>query len=412
MRTIALPIVAAVATLISICVVAQEPASLVVATERVTPPSPATPDEISRWIDELGHNAFTVRQAAATRLLSAGMSAREPLLAIVDGPDPETRAAARRLVSLIDKSEFHRRLDAFAADTDGRQRLTLPGWEQYKKLVGDDPAARALFVDMQRQEGALLSAMFGASKQAPGDLLESRLARLIQWQNLGGNRTASPPLGSSAAVLFLGSVAEIEVSDSAAGQIEALLQRPPILEALRPANRQDAVRRLAVGWLLHCPSKNEEILRGRMATISSAGLEEALPLALTVVDSEPPFKRVQPYTRGLAALLVGQLGRPEHIARLEPLLEDASNCFTIQGQLPGQAGVSVQVRDAALVALLQITAQRPADYGYVGAREQPPKTYVIQTLFRDNDQQRTEAIAKWRQWRAVNKGSAAPAKSK
>ena len=114
------------------------------------------------------------------------MSAREPLLVIVDGPDPERRAAARRLVALIDQSEFHRRLEAFAADTEGRQRLTLPGWDQYQKLVGSDPAARALFVDMQRHEGALIAAMFGASKQPPGDLLESRLVRLVQWQNIGG----------------------------------------------------------------------------------------------------------------------------------------------------------------------------------------------------------------------------------
>ena len=115
----------------------------------------------------LGHDAFTVRQAAASQLLAAGMSAREPLLAIVDGPDPERRAAARRLVALIDQSEFHRRLEAFAADTEGRQGLTLPGWDQYQKLVGSDPAARALFVDMQRHEGALISAMFGASKRPP-----------------------------------------------------------------------------------------------------------------------------------------------------------------------------------------------------------------------------------------------------
>src|SRR4029077_8261454 len=90
---------------------AEEPAKLVAATERLAPASVASPDEISRWIDELGHDAFTVRQAAASQLLAAGMSAREPLLAIVEGPDPERRAAARRLVAQIDQSEFHRRLE-------------------------------------------------------------------------------------------------------------------------------------------------------------------------------------------------------------------------------------------------------------------------------------------------------------
>ncbi len=136
-------------------VAAQEPAKLVTTTERLTAATIASPDDISRWIDELGHDAFTVRQAAASRLLAAGMSAREPLRAIVDGPDPEKRAAARRLVALIDQSEFHRRLEAFAADTDGRQGLTLPGWDQYQKLVGGDPAgARTICRDATSRRSA------------------------------------------------------------------------------------------------------------------------------------------------------------------------------------------------------------------------------------------------------------------
>jgi hypothetical protein len=335
------------------------------------------------------------------------MSAREPLRAVADGPDPETRAAARRLVALIDQSEFHRRLEAFAADNDGRQGLTLPGWDQFQKLVGGDPPARALFVEMQRQEGALLSAMFGGSKRASTDLLESRLVRLVQWQNIVSNRASAPSLGSSAALLFLGSVGEVQVSDNAAALIEVLLQRPPILETLRTDNRQDAVRRLAVAWLIHCPAKNEEVLRQRLSIISGMGLEEALPLPLAIVGGEQPYNRVHSNTRALAALLVGQLGRAEHIDRLEPLLDDVANCNPFQQQLPGQP--TVQVRDVALVVMLQLTGQRPADYGYINARLQPPKIYQLQTLFRENDQQRTEAIAKWRQWRAAQKNAPAAA---
>src|SRR4029078_11747851 len=58
--------------------VAEEPAKLVAIADRRSFASIASRDEISHWIDELGHNDFTVRQAAASRLLSAGMPAREP----------------------------------------------------------------------------------------------------------------------------------------------------------------------------------------------------------------------------------------------------------------------------------------------------------------------------------------------
>jgi hypothetical protein len=390
---------------------AEERVATATAAERTFQDAIASPEDVARWISELGHESYTVRQTAASQLLAAGMLAREALVAVADGPDPETRSAARRLVAQIDHSEFHRRLEAFAADTEGRQGISLPGWDQYQKLVGGDPAARALFVEMQRQEGGLLGTMFGLSKRTPGDLLDSRLMRLIQWPNVAGNRTASPPLGSCAALLFLGSNAEIEVSDNAAQLIEVLLQRPPILESLRADKADEPVRRLVVGWVLHCPSKNEEILRRRLNLISAMAMKEALPLALNVLGGDAPFRRVHPLTRAQAALVVGQLGGREHVDKLEPLLEDSSICSPIPAQLPGQAGATVQVRDVALVMMIHLTDQRPADYGYLSARPQPQsKAYSLQTLFRENNQQRDEAIAKWRKWRSSQKGVASPEK--
>jgi hypothetical protein len=58
-----------------------------------------TAAEISDWIAQLGHEAFVMRQSAADRLLAAGLPARMPLEEIADGPDPESRAAARRLIA-------------------------------------------------------------------------------------------------------------------------------------------------------------------------------------------------------------------------------------------------------------------------------------------------------------------------
>ena len=59
-------------------------------------------DEIDRWINDLGDDSYTVRQAAAERLTAGGFAARAALDEVADGPDPEIRSAARRLVTLID----------------------------------------------------------------------------------------------------------------------------------------------------------------------------------------------------------------------------------------------------------------------------------------------------------------------
>jgi hypothetical protein len=380
----------------------KSPAGTIVpgANESHTP----TPDDINRWIAELSHDAFTVRQAAAARLLAAGMAARDALLAIADGPEPETRAAARRLVALIDQSEFNRRLEAFAADTDGRQKLTLPGWSEYQKLVGGDPVARGLFVDMQRHEGALFSAVFGVSSRPAEEVWESRLTRLARWQTPTVDRNPVPPLASCAAIVFLASVPEMNVSETAALNVEGLIQRSPIHEALQSA-QQDAVRRIVTSWILNCPNPNEEILLRRLNLMSTLNLEGALPLALAIVGGDTKYAHVQPLTRSMAALAVGQFGNRAHIERLEPLLDDAAVCQQLQGQLPGQPATAVQVRDVALVVMLSLTDQRPADYGYVNARLQQPRSFLLPSLFRENDKQRDEAVAKWRAWRSAQKAA-------
>ena len=371
--------------------------------------SPTT-EEIDGWIAELGDDAYTVRKAAGERLLDAGMPARAPLLAIVDGPDPELRAAARRLVALIDRTEFHRRLALFAADVDGRQGLTLPGWEKFRELVGGDSAARALFVEMQRHEGSLFSAVFGVSSQPAHELWEERLQRLVQRQNMVGGRNVNPPLGSCAAMVYLGSVPDMEVSDRTAMHVDHLIQASPIRDVLRPAEPSDPIRRLVVSWILNSPNQSELALQRRLSVASANGLKECTPLALALAGEDPQYLRVLPQTRAAAILVAGQLGGPEHVERLEPLLEDATACFSPGvRQGIGQGQSVVQIRDVALVVMLHLTGQQPSDYGYTRARMQPQQLFELPTLFAENDLQRTDAIEKWRTWRARQKPQPKPA---
>jgi len=373
--------------------------------------SPANDADIQQRIADLSNDAFAVRQQAADDLLAAGAAARQPLLKLSDGPDPETRAAARRLISLIDRSEFHRRLEAFSADTDGRQGLTMPGWDAYRKLVGGDAEDRALFVEMQKSESALLAGMFDGAKRSRDDLLESRLQRVTQWQPNVVNGVASPSLGSCAAMVFLGSIAETEPSDAVTGAISILVQRPPLREHLQRNNGQKAVRRLAIAWILNCPNKSESSINSRLMAMGMLGIEDALPLPLAIIAGGPDYAQLPPAIKALATVTIGQLGNRSHVAQLEPLLNDATIYMTAsQENVPGSPAGTVQVRDVALVVLLRLTDQTPADYGYIAAQQFSPRSFSIQPMGADGDKRRAQAISKWREWRAEppdNKAAAA-----
>jgi hypothetical protein len=368
-----------------------------VRAEEASPAAEPNAEQIQLWISELTDDAYPVRLSAAEQLLSAGTSARGPLLKLVDCPEPEARAAARRLVALIDRTEFQRRLAAFAADSDGSLGLTMPGWDLFREQIGEDPIARGLFVEIQRHEGTLLSSSFGDSQQSLDDQWEARLHRIVQWQSTVALGNEPPSLGSCAAMVFLGAAAQFDVSDRGTVLVENLIQQPPMREQMQAGQYRDAIRRLVVAWICNCPNRNQELLKHRFALASANELHEVVPWALSVAAGKGDSARLQPATRATAILLVGQLGQPEHIAALEPLLTDSAVCSAVG---PGQPDANVQICDVALVVMLHLSGQRPADYGYIDARLQPQLMYQFQTFSVEGGRQRAEAIAKWRAWRA------------
>ena len=376
-------------------------------TDTITRPSSPTSEQINAWIDALRHDTYAVRQNAATQLLAAGAAARAPLAAAADSPDPEARAAARRLVTLIEKAEFDRQLAAFAADAGGKQGVTLPGWEQFRQLVGGDVAARALFVEMQRHEAALLADVFATDRRARNPAWEERLLRLLRWPATAGGQPATPPLGTCATMIFLGAVGDGEISERAATYLPLLLQRPPVQPVLVRADRQDPLRRLVVAWVVECPNRSTTVTSKRLELALSLGMREAVPLALDVAQKDPAYLAVHPMVRAQALVLVAQLGSRSDVDSLEPLLEDASVCVAVPQMVaaprPGQPrppAREVQIRDLALVAMLQLTEQDPAEYGYRNTRRQSQQLLDPGSVFAENDEVRTSAIAKWHEWKA------------
>jgi hypothetical protein len=62
----------------------------------------------------------------------------------------------------------------FLADSEGRRPHDFPAWNDYRKLVGDTPATRAVFADMLRTEPELCAAM-GGDTESLAKLLGQRI---------------------------------------------------------------------------------------------------------------------------------------------------------------------------------------------------------------------------------------------
>lgn len=356
--------------------------------------------EVARLVKLLGDDDYQVRKDAADRLVKAGDVARAALAEVAEGVDPETRFTAKRLITLIDDSAFHRRLAEFAADSDGRRGVTLPGWNEFAKFVGRDVPARELFVEMQRAESILLQSAFDSSGQLQQLNWEEQINRLQRARTVQMGM-ATIPVGSSATLLFLGSLPDANMSDNAAAGLRQLTQMPPLSESLAAKRADNALRRLVCAWVVHCPNRSNFIVQQRLDAMFQNSLDECLPLALALLEPKPEYLTVLPTQQMLAILAVGKFGSEEDIAVLEPFLEDKRECLPRQ-QLngPGSELASVQMRDVALAALLRLTGQEPVTYGFLHARPHPQMLFDVTSLSIENDKRRAAALEQWRLWRA------------
>jgi hypothetical protein len=373
-----------------------------------SPPSviaetPATA-EVEKWVHQLGDDDYLVRKEAADRLAATGSAARAALARVADGADPEIRSTARRLLTLIDDTEFNRRLSEFASDVDGRHGVTLPGWKEFGELVGRDPTTRALFVEMQREEGPLLARVFDSTPNNFEVAWEEQVGRLFRARSYTQPGELAAPRGSCATLLFLGSLPEMNLSDSGARSLVQMMQLPPIAEALGTPQAKSATRRLIAAWIVNCPNRNDQVLQIRLQTILDRQLTEALPLALKVVEKDPKYLTLSPMHQLWALLAIGRLGSEQHVAAIEPLMEDRGIIPIGQQVTPlGNEVKSIQIRDVALAMALHLTGQEPLTYGFLHANPNPSTVYDLPTLGLETDERRAEALEQWRAWRVQHK---------
>jgi hypothetical protein len=177
-------------------------------------------------------------------------------------------------------------------------------------------------------------------------------------------------------------------------------------EALQAGAQRESIRRLVSAWILHCPNNSESSLLQRLRVAATQQFAEAVPMAVDVATREGTYRNTPVGPRVVALLYVGQFGNRENVERLEPLLEDASLCVPavlIARRTGPGPGVDVQIRDVALIVLLQLTDQRAGDYGYPHAQRPTTQDMDVTLMYPRSAEERRVAIGKWRRWKAAQR---------
>jgi hypothetical protein len=283
-------------------------------------------------------------------LLRLGLLAEEALRQGEKSTDPQVREHCRSILQRVLANDRDARSKAFLADTEGKGGHDLAGWPLFRRLAGEDAAARRLFARAFRIDEGLLEAV----ERDPGTALRrfSERANGLRLRLVlpGADATA---LDEVVLLLLLACEARLKVEPATRARLldglETFSERAVLLAELQT---NTPARKLMLAFLRQGPDREKALeLALRL------GLREAAPWALaTALDGKVPAA-----ARGRALLVVGNSGDRGLSTRLQPLLNDPAvvGKHTLAGRT-----LQAQVRDVALAAAIQLRGEDPAEYGF------------------------------------------------
>jgi hypothetical protein len=371
----------------------------------------AAAEAAATLVERLGDPSYEVRQGATEELAKLGSAALDALRDGLRHADPEVRRRCRWLLADALEADHQRRIDAFLADEAGGQEHNLPGWDRYRRIVGDSRAARELFRDMQHAEQGLLASA-AAGPAAAAEALRLRLTQMQQVESKlpEGSRRHAASAATVAALLLVCSDRDLQLPDEVAlnNYIVAVVEQDEFRRLLREASegRREAAQRLLGQWILQPGGQHTYYVK--LALSIRYDIPEGLHLARGALRDK---SLDHGETRALAVRAVGRLGGLPHADVLAGLLDDES--VVHQGKVgvgDQRAGNTyhVEMRDFALRWLVELTGQDHADYGRPEAKREfemvglNPYQWNFYVLRFENDREREAALQKWADYVAAH----------
>lgn len=360
-------------------------------------------------VRQLGSDDFVDREAAHERLSKMGRLAKPTLSnAVATNPDPEVRSRCRELLPKAAAEDMKARLDTFLADADGKFEHDLPGWNEFRAVAGSTVGSRALFTEIMTDptNRALLMGFAGSGADL-GVLIAGRKAELYNWRfpravivngivsQPSARREPSP--ADIAALLF----AEAHVESAKVPRtiaVSSLFLTPGFTQTVKDGSeRGNAMKAVVVKWM---DTRDDPAqLSQAMSIASSLDIKEVAGVAAKVLAGGGTA-----LTRANAAYLIARHDGKPHAAALEKALDDtaAQTIGTVIAANGVRTARTIQVRDAALAALLLLSGQDTEEYGFVEQFKGAGNTKFTYTARTLPDDARQKAFDKWKAWRAKN----------
>jgi hypothetical protein len=351
--------------------------------------SPAVHAQAESLVAKLGDERFATRESATEQLMKIGILATQALEEGMQNPDREIRYRSARILETIRKVDFESRLAAFAEDVRGTKSYDLPGWERFHSLVGGDANARAVFVEMQRDEWALLHAADKGAKEG-SDALAARCEQIQVGTQFFRQQVT---LGNVAALLFVASDENITIPDQVGGQLYNFCYQTAFGKAIVAGATKDPLRRLLGAWVARGGGP-WTAYQSLMLALRHDLKEGLVPAEKVLRDNAQPV-----HVRQYAILAIAKLGNESHLEVLEIPLKDTTICLNTR---TNNMNKQTQIRDVALAACVSVTGQDPKSYNSEWETN-PQLAFNPGKLGFEDDASRQKAFDKWEAYKSGRK---------
>jgi hypothetical protein len=325
-------------------------------------------DDVTGLVRQLADPSFQKREEAGRKLRALGMQAERSLLGGAQDRDPEVRARCQRVLQQIRRDALDARIQAFESAGDLDATVTLPGWERFRDVVGNDREARRLYADMWRAEPVLLG-MAGRRDPGTEHELEARCTSFDQVADALGRYEIQISHAQLATLLFIAADTGVKFSIPPAASLMTTLARASNL-SLAPKGRPGLVRRLVVHliegqrdpWPYPPGFSGASPVPQALLMALKLDLTELLQYALRQLKDPAASTR----SRAAAAVVVARFGGRKHIPDLESALGDTGITGRLQWSIDNKHGeTTTRVQDVALAMLVHLTGQKYADYKFL-----------------------------------------------
>jgi ketosteroid isomerase-like protein len=340
---------------------------------------------------QLGNTLYRERELASRELAKLGRFAVPALLEAIGNDNPEVVERAEGLLPKAQAQDMKARVACFLADTEGKFEHTLAGWAKFRATTGNTRASRELFAEAlkNRKTHQMLLAAEGNPEEA-SNVLSAFVSNLQGYNRWGGNNEQQvvPKTAELAVALFL----ESQYSDKDVvvsmpwmwgGGWYSVAQHTHSSSDFQNATRQtpsgkfsEPIRKIMQKWM-----DTRETANGCNQAYTFAqsmlGGKQALKYGARVLEAES-----NPNTQYLKQNILMQMGQNkavEYLPTITKCFED--NLLIWSAQHGGTPAHDIQIRDYALAVALQLTDQKPKDYGFDSTQSGDAKNYNHTTFY-------------------------------